>query len=127
VLTVEVLVDFAAPGFVANFVAKTLVGMAEGYAPAFGLLGLPGLYQSGIRFRLPREHGTGLERFKLPHQLLKEGYGDCDQLVLYRLSELYSKGERASCRAVWEGPNVHVLVRRASGALEDPSLKVGHG
>lgn len=127
-MRIEVPVDaIERPGFVAYLVKCTIEGLARGYAPLFAHWHLPGLYESGVRFALEPAHGTGFEDFALPHDTLARGAGDCDDLVIYRLSQLYAAGENgAACHAQWLPTNeIHVLVRRANGDLEDPSILLG--
>jgi hypothetical protein len=86
---------------------------------------LPCLYSSGIRFQKEPNAGQ-YEDWKPPHQTLEDGWGDCDDLVLYRVAELRSVGECAEVVVMRRrGTNkFHVAVRRGDGRLEDPSLVV---
>jgi hypothetical protein len=86
---------------------------------------LPALYSSGIRFQ-PEPNVGQYEDWKTPHQTLEDGWGDCDELVLYRLAELRSRGERATVVVMRRRGTrkFHVLIRRANRQLEDPSLEV---
>lgn len=87
---------------------------------------LPRLYGgSGIVFRPDPRAGIE-ERWHSPVKTFELGCGDCDQLVLYRGAELVAAGEDATsqCLAL-RGPigtKMHVRVRRANGAVEDPSI-----
>lgn len=112
-------------GQIAYFAKCAIEAFAAGSVPMAGVWRLPPLYQSGIRFQLPKEHGSGNENFQLPNVTFRNKVGDCDQLVIYRIWELLCQGERATCRAVWQDNAVHVLVRRANGVLEDPSILLG--
>lgn len=86
---------------------------------------LPGLYSSGIRFQKEPNAGQ-YEDWKTPHQTLEDGWGDCDDLVIYRAAELRASGERASVVVMRRKgtSKFHVLIRRGNGQLEDPSLVV---
>lgn len=89
---------------------------------------LPGIYLSGVRYkREPRE--WPYECFDNIERCLARGWGDCDDLAAWRCAELLSKGEKASIIVSWKptelGKLYHVTVRRANGAKEDPSLKLG--
>ena len=53
--------------------------------------------------------------------VLARGWGDCDDLIGYRVSELLAQGEAATVNCIWDGVRMHVRVRRASGDLEDPA------
>ena len=110
----------------ANYVRFIIQGIALG-AAACGNHGLPPLYRSGIRYQLEPQHGSGNEDFAPPPLTFARKWGDCDDLVIYRLAELNASGEKAYCYTTWpEGTqSLHVLVRRANGELEDPSIILG--
>lgn len=112
-------------GHLAFFTAQVLNGMAAGYLPLSYLCPLPPLYKSGIRYAMEPNHGKGLEDFANPWTTLARGWGDCDDLILYRLLELLKQGERAHTRAEWLGNSVHVVIRRENGQREDPSALLG--
>lgn len=86
---------------------------------------VPRLYDTAVQFR--PEPGAGQpgvpERFDNVAQVLGRGWGDCDDLVGWRLAELWLFGEPAHRRIVWpEGlPHYHAQLRRADGSIEDPS------
>ena len=85
----------------------------------------PELYKSGVKFA-PEPFKDG-EHFDLPGFVVKRGWGDCDDLVIWRLIECYRHGELAASPAVvWpEGSRkYHARLRRADGTLEDPTLQV---
>ncbi len=88
---------------------------------------LPPLYKAGVRYR--REEGT--EIWKDPISVYKDGYGDCEDLSIWRTAELQENGKRASPTIRYRIDPItktyiyHVLVLRANGKLEDPSLKLG--
>jgi hypothetical protein len=114
---------------------------------------LPPLYESGVRFAYEPDHGSGEEDFAQPPDVYARGWGDCDDLVVYRLSELLAaelqrrrfwaqpearqramlralatgvaSGRLASIKADWEGDSLHVLVRLPDGSTEDPSIILG--
>jgi hypothetical protein len=85
---------------------------------------LPPLYRSGIRFQIPEPLDVGgepAEEFLDPWSLYRRGYGDCDQVTLYRATEL------SDCqfqpRIYWRGPQFHIgLWRTDLQRAEDPSL-----
>lgn len=88
---------------------------------------LPPLYQSGVTFREEERPADGHESWDCPWVVYQRGYGDCDDLVLWRLSELLAAGRQASPVMVWRGDKFHVLLRHATGRLEDPSLTLMRG
>lgn len=127
------------PSELAWFVKSTIDGLARAFAPAFRRMALPPLYSSGIRFAFERGHGSGNEDFATPLETLDRRAGDCDDLVIYRLSELYAPTVRldrngwpssvdssaASCSCEWVGESMHVQVRHRGGQLEDPAVRLG--
>lgn len=112
-------------GHLAFLSAQLLNGLARGYVPLATLCPLAPLYKSGVRFAYEPNHGEGWEDFANPWTALLRGWGDCDDLILYRLVELLLAGERAHCRAEWNGNAVHVVIRRGNGEREDPSALLG--
>lgn len=83
---------------------------------------LPPLYKSGVEYRPEPNRGSGVEDFADPWTCNHRGWGDCDDLVIWRLAELIASGERCPAPQVRRaGARMHVLVRRANGTVEDPS------
>ena len=131
------------PGELAWFTKCAIDGFARAFAPAFQRMRLPPLYESGIYFAFEPNHGSGLEDFSTPLETLERGCGDCDDLVIYRLCELYAprvtfqkvKGggsvpfqvdtSPACCSCEWVGESMHVQVRFKNGTLEDPAVLLG--
>lgn len=92
---------------------------------------LPPLYQSGVRYRretclVPGRPET-CERFLTYEQLLRERFGDCDDLSAARCAELICTGEdpRARARVYRSGFGYHAIVVRGDGRVEDPSAALG--
>lgn len=123
-LSVDIADSFVEPGEAAFFVKKFLEGVAAGCLPCWERWGLPPLYESGIRFELPPNHGTGAELTLLPPVTYAMGVGDCDRLTVYRLAELYHAGVPAAAVVEWRGPAMHAMIRTRRG-LEDPSELLG--
>ena len=115
----------------ADYIRFIIQGIALGAACEWlgpdGKPRFPPLYRSGIRYRLEPQHGSGNEEFAPPWLTAARGWGDCDDLVIYRVAELIASGEKASCYTMWpEGSkHLHVLVRRGDNRLEDPSIILG--
>lgn len=123
----------------AYFVKCAIEGFAQGSVPMASIWQLPPLYASGIRYQKEPDHGSGNEDFALPKTCFDRRWGDCDDLVIYRLWELYCQGERASCAVVFLDGALHVRVRRGVGhrparhafdcqcerCIEDPSILCG--
>jgi hypothetical protein len=92
----------------------------------------PRLYKSGVRYE--RERNTE-EWLSIPEVLARKA-GDCEDLACWRAAELIHLGETtAEVVIVWRKKvapgrrTYHVVVRRASGEIEDPSGRLGmaHG
>jgi hypothetical protein len=110
------------PGYAAYFVKELIDGLVSGCRFLYPGWSLPLLYESGVQFRLPPDHGAGVEYFALPPVVHQKGWGDCDQLVIWRLCELHAAGERgARCKTDWIGGAMHVRIRRGNGRTEDPA------
>lgn len=120
--------DGFAPAERAWLVKCAIEGFALGCLPAFKRWGLPPLYKSGVRFQLPPEHGSGVELMKLPLYTYRDGWGDCDRLLIWWLCEQWAQGLPARCSTYFMGGNMHVLGRKSwddTGPLEDPSTVLG--
>lgn len=110
------------------FVKCAIEGFALGCLPEFRSWNLPPLYQSGVRFRLPPEHGSGTERMQTPIDTFNDGWGDCDRLLVWWLCERWANHQPARCSLIFLGGNMHVLGRKSwdeRGELEDPSMILG--
>jgi len=99
-----------------------LQAQAEGVAREL-LLGreLPPLYSSGVRYKPEPNRGTGVELFDDPWTVWHRGWGDCDDLVIWRCGEILARLVPAGIVCKFRSPRYHVAVRKADGSLEDPS------
>ena len=85
------------------------------------------LYKSGVRYA--REQRT--EIWKDPIETYKDGFGDCEDLSIWRTAELRNNHKRAEPyltqrRDPKTGMYIfHVTVKRADGRIEDPSRILG--
>lgn len=92
---------------------------------------MPPLYQSGVRYRreqcLVASAPETCERFLTYEQLLRERFGDCDDLSSARAAELICSGEdpQARARVYRVGVGYHAIVVRGDGRIEDPSALLG--
>ena len=127
ILTSEVLKDSALFAKVARRAIESAVMVNIATLRKFPQI--PSLYQSGVRYRKEPE---GVEDVCDIEEILRRGWADCAMLVAYRIAELrVREGERATMRFKWmRRPNTkkrffHVLVRRADGRVEDPSIRLG--
>lgn len=136
-----------APGYLSWWVRSCLNGFALGAAGSYWSWNLPPLYQSGVRFAFEPAHGSGDENFDSPPIVYQRGWGDCDDLVYWRVTELLAAhlpagqpptkqqlqrlqrmmvdGRTAQAAADWDGGALHVYVRHANGRKEDPSVILG--
>ena len=105
-------------------VKHILEGLALASAPFFRQMKLPDLYESGIKFAPEPNHGE-FEEFALPWVTLARKWGDCDDLIIYRLAQIISEGTKAKVRCAFYGNEMHVQIRHQNGSLEDPSQKLG--
>jgi hypothetical protein len=93
---------------------------------------VPALYESGVRYE-EEPAGQPYEDFSAIPVVLARGWGDCDDVVSWRIAELRNSGENAKVRLKWDydparGARMyHVLVRRANGQVEDPSKRLDMG
>ena len=101
--------------------------------------GVPSLYVSGVRYQAEPVgqtfNGVPAEEFALIPVVLERKHGDCDDLAPWRCAELIAGGERAKIRVQWRARRnadgtlgrkfFHIVVRRANGAIEDPSALLG--
>lgn len=95
------------------------------WAPYLKANPLPPLYESGVRYQAEPNAGE-YEDFKSPLRTYAEGWGDCDDLIIYRCAELRAAGELATvqCMRKVGTSRMHVRVRRQNGLLEDPSIEI---
>jgi hypothetical protein len=84
---------------------------------------IPTLYTSKIRYR---NEPAGREIWQSAYETSQRGQGDCEDLVAYRLAELWRDGIRARARVLTISPMLrHVVVQHRDGTLEDPSKMMG--
>jgi len=101
---------------------------------------VPPIYKSGVRYKEePLNNATlghigtpqRIEEFAAVPAVIERGWGDCDDLSPWRCAELREHGEPAKLRIQWKrNPETgqklfHIVVRRADGSIEDPSLLLG--
>lgn len=105
---------------------QILQAMAEAYGEEFKVRPLPPLYSTQIHFRPEPWAGLGTEEWASPYDVFERGWGDCDDLSLFRCAQLIAEGEPATIVEAWlrGTKRHHFLVRRANGQLEDPSKNI---
>ena len=88
---------------------------------------LPPLYKSHVRYQREPWAGQGVEEFADPWTVYERGWGDCDDLIIYRGAELIVNGYPCHARVVHNTDNdkYHTQLRRDFGppCVEDPSLQ----
>lgn len=120
------LIQTRTPGWNPRSEAWMVKSILEGLARAARpfMRGLPPLYGGSIRFAREPNHGR-FEEFALPWDTAKRGWGDCDDLIIYRLAELEAAGKKGSVACKWFGTEFHVQIRLPNGKIEDPSVRLG--
>ncbi len=89
---------------------------------------VPSIYKSGVRYQ-----SSCWPRVECPWKdiprLLETGFGDCKDLVAWRLAELRFGNVIAlphlQVRERKQGTVFHVLIKHSDGSLEDPSKLLG--
>lgn len=94
----------------------------------------PGIYHAGIHYQ---PEPPGREDWDAFPQILRQGWGDCEDLVGARCAELrVREGVRAFPDFVWrtvvhpggrKQDVYHIIVRYPDGRFEDPSRILGMG
>lgn len=117
------LITLRLPGH-PRLLAAALEGLCAVNEFIFDRVAFPSLYDTGIRYR-PEDRGT--EEWWSAPTVLEHGYGDCEDLVCWRVAELRVRGDvNARPRVIWAGMRtMHVLVEHGSGLIEDPSQILG--
>lgn len=90
---------------------------------------IPSIYRAGVIYR-EEDPRQGYEDFAIVPAIVARGWGDCDDLAPWRCAELQNAGEEARIRIQWKRAQsgnklFHIVVRRADGTIEDPSLILG--
>ena len=134
-VTITGLFSLAGPRASTRAIRRVLMG---GYEVALGVLqnkrlGVPPLYRAGVRYE--REKKPGYECWLDPYTTWKQGWGDCDDLAMWRAAELtLGKGMHGKrIKAIpllvvqsFSPAKFHVVVGTPSGKfLDDPSKRLG--
>jgi len=97
-----------------GFVRACLVIIAAGLAPPD-----PRQTSPTVKYKL---EPVGEEDWKLPHNVIRDGWGDCEDLAGWRAAGLRFTGEDAGARVkvVKTGENkLHAVVERGDGSIDD--------
>lgn len=114
-----------------------MLALAEAWSLEFRRKQPPKLYKSGIIYQ-PEPPGLPAEEWADPYTVADRRWGDCDDLVLYRLAEIFHESGYDPRTGTREGlpawPQVmraldgtkryHIAIRHADGTEEDPALKL---
>lgn len=114
-------------------ISQLVLVLAEVWAQELARRPLPSLYSSGVVYRAESPHNLA-EEWTDPYTTHERKYGDCDDLVIWRLAEILNeagyKGDRKNLPA-WpavarrvDSPEYHVMIRYRNGELEDPAKKL---
>ena len=97
---------------------------------------VPPIYESGVKFR-PEPWQGRFEEFADALTTYRRGWGDCDDLVAWRVAELRAIGDRrlgltpcnATIKIYWRPKTggFHCEVRMPDGSVEDVSRFLGMG
>lgn len=88
--------------------------------------GLPPLFEAGVVYR---REPRGREQWLHAAQLVRRGFGDCEDLACYRAADLrVYESEPARVRVLRTGrKTLHAVVERADGSIEDVARALGMG
>lgn len=83
----------------------------------------PGIYSAGVVYKRERK---GREQWQTAPEVLRAGFGDCEDLAAWRAAELRVAGIPARAVVIRTGPKMfHAVVRYPDGHIEDPSKRLG--
>jgi hypothetical protein len=110
---------------VAHLLGLSLVGYIDLLDHARAGRPYPDLYASGVRYR---REPPGSEVWQIPRGMYASKQGDCEDLCAgWRVPQLWLLGETKARPFVKRiNPRLrHILVERADGTIEDPSIILG--
>lgn len=108
-----------------------IIALAESASLALRKNPLPDFYSCGVKYQ-PEDPSNLADEWTDPYTTFERRYGDCDDMVIWRLAEIYKKSGynpirgRANIPAwpviAWDsGNNYHVYIRHINGMVEDPA------
>lgn len=98
-----------------GFVLCSMLLIGSGVVPPFP-------HDTSVVYRL---EPPGEEDWKLPHNVVRDGWGDCEDLAIWTVAGLRWTGEDPGARCVivrTARDKLHCLVLRSDGTHEDPSI-----
>jgi hypothetical protein len=120
-------IDLPVHGRALALAAKAILDVtADVYAAELRNRPLPPLYTTNVQYRPEPNSGTGVEEWAAPWTVYERGWGDCDDLVLWRVAEIRAHGGWATVQVARQvNPDTgkfHIRVRHLDGREEDPSI-----
>ncbi len=103
-----------------GFVQCACLLIASGAVPPFP-------HNAGVRYQM---EPPGAEDWALPHTVMGQTWGDCEDLAIWTAAGLRETGEDPGARVVVRrtGPGkLHAVVERSDGTIEDPSYDLHPG
>lgn len=109
-----------------------ILGLAEAWSLELCRNPLPPYKSCGIRY-VPEPANSEAEEWVDPYTCRKRGYGDCDDMVIWRLAEILKnakydprKGRKniPAWPAIYahdDGVRYHVAIMHKNGEIEDPA------
>ena len=109
--------------------AAAVEALLEGFVRACQVIIESGLApldprDADVRYQL---EGPGEEDWKLPQNVIRDGWGDCEDLAGWRAAGLRVSGEDPMAKVVVVKTGVgklHAVVQRGDGAIDDPSREL---
>lgn len=130
IIQIEVPEDY--PPLTRYIVKHVLDGLALGCRPYFvGPNALPPLYDTSARYILEPSYGSGVQKFRLPPDVLARGGADCGSLSVYEVARRQAMGQKCEISiADYTGDNaMHSQIRdpslRGPTDIDDPSIRLG--
>ena len=105
--------------------ARVVEALLEGFVRACQViveseLAPPDPRGSGVKYKL---EPPGEEDWKLPHNVMRDGWGDCEDIAGWRAGGLRATGEDPDATVVvvkTGARKLHAVVKRGDGEMEDP-------
>lgn len=129
-MQVRIDVEATDPEQLATLLRAVCIGAVAAAVEQLRLAPLPALYRSGVVWQNEPNAGK-FEEFALPHTVYRRGWGDCDDLVIWRCAELWIAGRKALPKIYWRTRDgktraFHAEVRLLdTRQVEDPSRLLG--
>lgn len=105
-------------------IQSMIYSLAKSWAVALANNPLPPFYECNIRYK-PEPEASLAEEWTDPYTTFTRKYGDCDDMVIWRLAEIINDSGVGSAwpsvaREIGTG-KYHVLIAKNNGTYEDPA------